>query len=99
MTSYQKYLKPEALLACDGWATGKEEAMALFRQVLDRLARLERGALVQEAKTGAAAELAADAALKAKEAFNVAASAMRQSCKVPSTSVTITNHWFYRQTS
>ena len=49
-----------------------------------RLEALEFGRVSLEAKVGAASELAADAAMWAKEARRVAASNMRQSCKVKS---------------
>ena len=51
--------------------------------VYSRLAKLEYGAAVFEQKIGAASELAADAALWAKEARAIAASSQRQSSKVP----------------
>ena len=47
-----------------------------------RLEALETGQVTLEAKAGAASELAADAAMWAKEARKIAASNMRQSCKV-----------------
>ena len=51
--------------------------------VYSRLAKLEYGAAIFEQKIGAASELAADAALWAKEARAIAASSQRQSSKVP----------------
>ena len=49
-----------------------------------RLEALEYGQVSLEAKAGAASEMAADAVMWAKEARKIAASNMRQTCKVNS---------------
>ena len=69
-------------LTAGDWVAAKENLMALLQETNDRIGKMEAHSSTLEAKSGAATELAADGLLKAKEAYRIAASAMRQSSKV-----------------